>query len=733
MKQYLDQQGVEYLWNKIQQNFANLSSNGTIPAHQLPSYVDDVLECGSLSSFPETGEEGKIYVALDTNLTYRWGGSTYVEISPSIGLGETSSTAYPGSKGKQLATALQSEVSRATTAENDIRSTITAEQNRAQNSEQELSGLIEKNTNDITKVSNALDDATSEITTSLEAEKQSRIDADNAEKTERQSADTTLRTALNTHKADTSNPHKVTKAQVGLDKVDNTADADKVVASADKLTTSRKIWGQEFDGESDISGDITLDGSIISSDTRLVDLGLASGTLWMDRNVGASSPEDAGLYFAWGETQGYTASEVGAAKQFEWNDYKFGTSSSLTKYNSTDGLTALETTDDAVLQNVHKCSIPTKVQIEELLDRTTYEYTTQNDVNGILLTSMINGNSIFIPTAGVADHGSVRYWGSTGYLWTNSLKEDNVNYAYYLELTKSNPIFNSINRCRGFSVRGVATPEETTSTIALPSSSGTLALTSDVEAETARATAKEEELQAAIDSKQDSGNHAVLDSFEANNEHWLYFSSASNDTQITCESEDGKCATRIRGGVVNVKDGSCNLSISPNGVWITELSEKDLLGARENIYYVGSESDTTEYTAVAPLGSDNKIPAQYLDSSSSSPAYPYLFFSWGSGGSEYHYEEIAVKEGEIVKLIPTCNSSVSAYFYIYTTDQTYAERVNFISSYCAPVYLTGSPYTAHICGDQDTCAIFFKATLCDEIPSDTSSDMIFNPTASTTE
>ena len=252
--------------------------------------------------------------------------------------------------------------------------------------------------------------------------------------------------------------------------------------SASKLTTARTIWGQSFDGTADVSGDITLDGSIISSDTRLVDLGLASGTLWMDRNVGASSPEGAGLYFAWGETTGYTADEVGETKQFSWSDYKFGTSGSLTKYNSTDGLTTLETADDAVLQNIHKCSMPTKVQIEELLDQTTYEYTTQNGVKGILLTSTLNGNSIFIPLAGVADHGSVLYGGSTGYLWFNSLKEDDVNQAYYLKLGYSEPIFDSINRCRGFSVRGVATQEETTSTITLPFSSGTLALQSEVEA-----------------------------------------------------------------------------------------------------------------------------------------------------------------------------------------------------------------------------------------------------------
>lgn len=91
---------------------ATLGADGKVPSSQLPSYVDDVLEYASLSAFPETGEAGKIYVALDTNKTYRWGGSAYAEISASIALGETQGTAYEGSKGAANAaaiTALQSD------------------------------------------------------------------------------------------------------------------------------------------------------------------------------------------------------------------------------------------------------------------------------------------------------------------------------------------------------------------------------------------------------------------------------------------------------------------------------------------------------------------------------------------------------------------------------------------------------------------------------------------------
>lgn len=80
--------------------FAELGADGFILTSQLPSYVDDVLEFATLANFPTTGESGKIYVATNTNLTYRWTGTTYVEISKSIALGTTSSTAYRGDRGK---------------------------------------------------------------------------------------------------------------------------------------------------------------------------------------------------------------------------------------------------------------------------------------------------------------------------------------------------------------------------------------------------------------------------------------------------------------------------------------------------------------------------------------------------------------------------------------------------------------------------------------------------------
>lgn len=90
---------VSVLYSALGSAFASLI-DGKVPASQLPSYVDDVLEYANFAAFPATGESGKIYVALNTNLTYRWSGSAYVEISASLALGETSSTAYRGDRGK---------------------------------------------------------------------------------------------------------------------------------------------------------------------------------------------------------------------------------------------------------------------------------------------------------------------------------------------------------------------------------------------------------------------------------------------------------------------------------------------------------------------------------------------------------------------------------------------------------------------------------------------------------
>jgi hypothetical protein len=90
----------------VNNGVASLDDTGKVPASQLPSYVDDVVEYTNFASFPLEGEAGKIYVAKNTNKTYRWSGTAYTIIGGDIALGETSSTAYAGDKGKANAEAI---------------------------------------------------------------------------------------------------------------------------------------------------------------------------------------------------------------------------------------------------------------------------------------------------------------------------------------------------------------------------------------------------------------------------------------------------------------------------------------------------------------------------------------------------------------------------------------------------------------------------------------------------
>lgn len=189
-----------------------------------------------------------------------------------------------------------------------------------------------------------------------------------------------------------------------------------------------------------------------------VDLGLPSGTLWATCNVGANSPEEYGLYFAWGETEGYTG-DSSDGRSFDWPSYKWmnaGQSSmeQINKYtiadgqtsgcwydsNGTfigDGLTELLPEDDAATANWgSEWQMPSNKQFEELINSsyTTTEWTTLNGVNGRLITSKSNGNSIFLPAAGFRFDTGLYAAGSYGDYWSRSLTpsySDNARYLYF--------------------------------------------------------------------------------------------------------------------------------------------------------------------------------------------------------------------------------------------------------------------------------------------------------------
>ena len=191
-----------------------------------------------------------------------------------------------------------------------------------------------------------------------------------------------------------------------------------------------------------------------------VDLGLPSGLKWAKCNVGAEKETDAGLYFAWGETTGYTASQVETDKHFSESDYKYGNSSSnLTKYNQSDGKTVLESADDAATQIMGgDWRMPTETEFQELLDNTDKLWTTINGVNGYKFTSKKEGyqnNSIFIPAAGYCSEGSVYNVGDYGDVWSSSLNASSPYGAWYLRFNSGYCRMYSYYRCYGQSVRGV--------------------------------------------------------------------------------------------------------------------------------------------------------------------------------------------------------------------------------------------------------------------------------------
>ena len=186
-----------------------------------------------------------------------------------------------------------------------------------------------------------------------------------------------------------------------------------------------------------------------------VDLGLPSGTLWATCNLGAEKETDFGLFYQWGDTQGY---EDTSEHQFSWNDYKWGTSSNLTKYNSTDGKLVLDNEDDPVFVATNgNFKLPTKEQLQELIDNTNHEWT---EVDGVRGMKFINKNDdtkyIFIPAAGYCDDGSHNGVGSWGYVWAASRNESYANLVWVMYFDADDVyMYYSLCRCLGYSVRGV--------------------------------------------------------------------------------------------------------------------------------------------------------------------------------------------------------------------------------------------------------------------------------------
>lgn len=275
---------------------ASLNESGIIPSAQLPSYVGgDVIEVDTFSNLPGTGESGKIYIVQDTNLTYRWSGTDYVEISKSLALGETSSTAYPGDKGKATTDKLNRIPDKLITDTVNVDQSTTKAVLNFTTYRQEAQ-QIGRNTLTITS-------ATTSQAGLMSSSDKTKLDGlkDQAGITSDINA---VQTNLETHINNKSNPHKVTKDQVGLGNVDNTSDANKPISNATQTALNGKFSAtdgnalkQRVDNIPElVATDITVDSDNDSVNISLDKTSIVDGTLsGTTININSATASKAGI------------------------------------------------------------------------------------------------------------------------------------------------------------------------------------------------------------------------------------------------------------------------------------------------------------------------------------------------------------------------------------------------------------------------------------------------------
>lgn len=274
---------------------ASLNESGIIPSAQLPSYVDDVIEVDTFSNLPGTGESGKIYIVQDTNLTYRWSGTDYVEISKSLALGETSSTAYPGDKGKATTDKLNRIPDKLITDTVNVDQSTTEAVLKFTTYRQEAQ-QIGRNTLTITS-------ATTSQAGLMSSSDKTKLDGlkDQAGITSDINA---VQTNLETHINNKSNPHEVTKDQVGLGNVDNTSDANKPISNATQTALNGKFSAtdgnalkQRVDNIPElVATDITVDSDNDSVNISLDKTSIVDGTLsGTTININSATASKAGI------------------------------------------------------------------------------------------------------------------------------------------------------------------------------------------------------------------------------------------------------------------------------------------------------------------------------------------------------------------------------------------------------------------------------------------------------
>ena len=187
-----------------------------------------------------------------------------------------------------------------------------------------------------------------------------------------------------------------------------------------------------------------------------VDLGLPSKTLWATVNVGAEDGTDSGLYFAFGDTNGYDAT----GKCFHPCDYVwFDDARDTLKYYSKDRLTELYTEDDSARQNFGGTwRMPSVEQFKELLDENNCrrEYIEKSKYAGQLFTSVRNGNQLFLPVGGMVSCGRIYGLRTDGNYWTrnNNPEDDSGAFIYTFDNCDSGHVLNNSREC-GCNIRAV--------------------------------------------------------------------------------------------------------------------------------------------------------------------------------------------------------------------------------------------------------------------------------------
>ena len=205
-----------------------------------------------------------------------------------------------------------------------------------------------------------------------------------------------------------------------------------------------------------LCGALTAAAQNTENGHEYVDLGLPSGTLWATCNVGATAPEAYGNYYAWGETETKT--------NYTWSNYKFTTDggTTFTKYNATDGKIILDPEDDAAAVNWGgKWRMPTQAKWTELRENCTWTWTSLNGTNGYEVKGK-NGNSIFLPMAGINDNG-LDAVDEFGFYWT-SARHDTEIYANDIEMDGGSESRGYSYRYYGMPVRPVCDYGNTTGT-----------------------------------------------------------------------------------------------------------------------------------------------------------------------------------------------------------------------------------------------------------------------------